>query len=446
MVKTAFIVLKTAPDSNKERSFMNLMASKSALKGSVAIPGSKSHTIRAVAIASLAEGTSNIANPLISSDALSAVECYRALGADIDTKNPENWVIKGTAGKVKAPDSVINVGNSGTTLRIAMASAALAEPGKDITFTGDEQIQSRPLGALITSLNDLGASALSVKGNDMAPVKISGRLKGGKTTLKCITSQYLSSLLLAAPLAENDTDIEITLLNEPDYVQMTIDWMDKQGIKYENNDFKNLHISGRQKYTAFNSAVPADFSSATFFLCAGAILDADITLKGLDFTDSQPDKAVADYLKGMGADITINEQGVHVKKSELHGTEIDMNRTPDALPAMAVTAAFAKTPTKLYNVAQARCKETDRIACMAKELTKLGISVDELPDGLIIYPGEISPTFLEGYGDHRIVMALSLAAMAVEGSSTISTAEAIDVTFPEFVTLMKSLGADMEVK
>ena len=166
----------------------------------------------------------------------------------------------------------------------------------------------------------------------------------------------------------------------------------------------------------------------------------------LDFSDSQPDKAVVDYLKAMGADITINKDSVNIKKSVLHGTEIDMNRTPDALPAMAVTAALAKTPTKLYNVAQARCKETDRIACMAKELTKLGISVDELPDGIIIRPGKVSPTALEGYGDHRIVMALSLAAMAVEGSTTISTAEAIDVTFPEFVTLMKSLGANMEVK
>ena len=174
----------------------------------------------------------------------------------------------------------------------------------------------------------------------MAPVTISGTLKGGKTTLKCITSQYLSSLLLAAPLAKNDTTIDITLLNEPDYVQVTLDWLDKQGIKYENNDFKSFKIPGRQKYTAFNSAIPADFSSATFFLCAGAILDADITLRGLDFSDSQPDKAVADYLKAMGADITIDTDAVHIKKSVLTGTEIDMNRTPDALPAMAVTAAL----------------------------------------------------------------------------------------------------------
>ena len=183
---------------------MDLIVSKSKLKGSISIPGSKSHTIRAVAIASLAKGTSNISNPLISSDTLSAVDCYRALGATIDTNDHKNWVITGTAGKVTAPDSTINVGNSGTTLRVALASAALAEPNATITFTGDEQIQSRPLGELLSSLNDLGAAAAAVKANDMAPVTVSGKLKGGKTTLKCITSQYLSSLLLAAPLAEDD--------------------------------------------------------------------------------------------------------------------------------------------------------------------------------------------------------------------------------------------------
>lgn len=424
---------------------MDLIVSKSTLKGTVSIPGSKSHTIRAIAIASLAHGTSNIANPLISSDTISAVECYRALGADINTTDRDNWVIIGTSGKVTAPDSTINVGNSGTTLRIALASAALVGRGSQITFTGDEQIQSRPIGPLLNSLNDLGTTATAVKNNDMAPVTVSGKLKGGKTTIKCITSQYLSSLLLAAPLAENDTTIEVTLLNEPDYVQVTLDWLDKQGIEYENDNFKRFHIPGRQKYTAFNSTIPADFSSATFFLCAGAILDADITLRGLDFSDSQPDKAVADYLKAMGADITIERDTVHIKSSTLNGAEIDMNRTPDALPAMAVTAAFAKSPTKLYNVAQARNKETDRIDCMAKELTKLGISVDQTPDGLIIEPCVITPCQLNGYADHRIVMALSIAAMAVSGKTRISTAEAIDVTFPEYVTLMKNLGANMEV-
>jgi 3-phosphoshikimate 1-carboxyvinyltransferase len=426
---------------------MKLTVQKSKLNGSVAIPASKSHTIRAVAIASLAKGKTTIASPLISSDTLSATSCYRALGADIDTNDPAKWQITGNGGDIQAPGSPIDVANSGTTLRIAAASAALTDEKTHITLTGDEQIQTRPIGPLLRSLTDLGATAIADCANDKAPITVSGKLTGGKTTIECITSQYLSSLLLAAPLAEKDTDITVTMLNEPDYVQMTLDWLDKQAIEYKNDNMRHFTIKGRQKYRPFDTTICADFSSATFFLCAGAILDADITITGLDFTDSQPDKYVANYLKAMGADIKIGPDSTIIKKSSLNGTEIDLNRTPDALPAIAVTAAFATGPTKLYNVAQARNKETDRIACMAAELKKIGTGVEEFPDGLIIHPEKtLKAADFNGYADHRIVMALSIAAMALDGISTIDTAEAINVTFPNYVELMKSVGANMEMK
>ncbi|MBW8036571.1 MAG: 3-phosphoshikimate 1-carboxyvinyltransferase, partial [Planctomycetes bacterium] len=310
---------------------------------------------------------------------------------------------------------------------------------------GDEQICSRPVGPLLKALAKLGAGAVSAKGNDKAPLEISGTLTGGKVEIECITSQYLSSLLLAAPLAQGDTEIEVTLLNEPDYVQITLDWLDEQQIQYENDDMRVFRIRGGQKYRAFDKTIPADFSSATFFLCAGALLDADITLKGLDFTDSQPDKAVASYLKTMGADISIAADTVKIKGSKLKGIEIDMNATPDALPAMAVCAAFAEGTTKLVNVVQARSKETDRIKCMAEELKKLGSNVEELPDGLIIHGAKLSASSLDGRSDHRIVMALSVAAMALEGQSVIDTAEAVNVTFPDYVELMRKLGANMKL-
>lgn len=427
------------------RSYMELIVEKSKLNGKVAIPGSKSHTIRAIAIASLARGTSKIRNPLVSSDTLSAANCYQALGAEIDTSNDDIWTVTGTAGNLKCLNNTIDIGNSGTTIRLAAASAALAGSQTPITLTGDEQIQSRPIEPLLRSLEDLGASARSVCGNENPPIEISGKLIGGKTSVKCITSQYLSSLLLAAPLADNDTEIEVTLLNEPDYVQMTLDWLDRQGIKYENDRMTYFRIPGGQSYTAFDEAIPADFSSATFFLCAAAALDADITLTGLDFSDSQPDKAVAEYLKEMGANITINDNTVQIKGGKLHGAEIDMNRTPDALPAMAVTAALASGTTKLLNVAQARNKETDRIACMAEELKKIGVKVEELPDGLIIEGSDITPASLKGYSDHRIVMALSIAGMAMKDSTKIDTAQAINVTFPQYVTLMNNIGAKMSL-
>ncbi|MHC4630950.1 MAG: 3-phosphoshikimate 1-carboxyvinyltransferase [Planctomycetota bacterium] len=211
-------------------------------------------------------------------------------------------------------------------------------------------------------------------------------------------------------------------------------------------------MKGNQSYQAFNATIPADFSSATFFLCAAAMSADEVTLLGLDFSDSQPDKAVTDYLKAMGADITIepnlsedSQDSVTVKAATLNGTELDMNKTPDALPAMAVTAAFAEGQTRLLNVPQARGKETDRIKCMTEELKKMDVDVEELPDGLIIRHSKPKPAQLDGRSDHRIVMALSLAGLCLEGQCSIDTAEAISVTFPDYVELMKSIGAKMEI-
>jgi 3-phosphoshikimate 1-carboxyvinyltransferase len=424
---------------------MKLIVKKSQLNGTVAIPSSKSHTIRAVAIASLANGKSLIRNPLVSNDTNSSVNCYRLLGAKIDTSKDDIWVVEGSGGKVSVPDKTVDIGNSGTTMRLASGSASLAPAGELITLTGDEQIQSRPIGPLLNSLNELGAKCRSIKNNGKAPVEIGGGLAGGTTAIECFTSQYLSSLLLCTPLAPKDTTINVTLLNEPDYVKMTCDWLDKQGIKYVNEGMKRFEIKGGQSYRAFDLPIPADFSSATFFMCAAAILRCDITLTGLDFSDSQPDKAVAEYLRAMGTDVKVSGSSARIKGSRLKGVEIDMNRTPDALPAMAVTAAFAEGETRLVNVPQARSKETDRIACMAKELKKMAVDIEELPDGLVIRGSKPHAAALNGYGDHRIVMALALAAMGVEGQTTIDTAEAMRVTFPTFIDLMTSLGANMSL-
>jgi 3-phosphoshikimate 1-carboxyvinyltransferase len=422
---------------------MQLTSRKSRLNGSVLIPASKSHTIRAVAIASLAEGKSLIHNPLASSDAEASVRCYSALGAQIDTSNAETWKVSGVGGPVVPPAETIDVGNSGTTLRIAMGSAALAGAGQSTTLTGDEQIQSRPVRPLLDALTDLGAACESLKGNGKAPVRITGQLTGGHTTIEAKTSQYLSSLLMCTPLATGDTEIDVTLLNEPGYVQMTLDWLDKQGIVYEHDSMRRFRVRGGQRYSPFDLPVPADFSSATFFLCGAALFGDEVVLQGLDFADSQPDKAVVEYLRAMGADITISDNAITVKAAPLAGVEIDMNATPDALPAMAVTAALAQGTTRLINVPQARNKETDRIACMAQELQKLGGRVEELSDGLVIHHSELKAARVDGHSDHRIVMALALAGLALDEPCTIDTAEAISVTFPNFVDLMRSLGADM---
>ncbi|MHC4292939.1 MAG: 3-phosphoshikimate 1-carboxyvinyltransferase [Planctomycetota bacterium] len=424
---------------------MKLFTQKSRLNGTVTIPASKSHTIRAVCIASLAEGESLIRNPLVSNDTLSAIECYRALGAQVNTADDKCWKVKGTDGQIIAPGKVVDVGNSGTTLRIAIGSAALGHPSQITIFTGDEQIKTRPIGPLLEALNNLGAKCRSINSNDKVPVEIEGKITGGQTEISAATSQYLSSLLLCTPLASEDTTINVVLLNEPGYVQMTLDWLDKQKIQYTNNRFQDFKIKGNQQYKAFDTAICADFSSATFFLCAAALTADEVTLMGLDFTDSQPDKAVVEYLKLMGADITIEQNGVTVKGSRLKGAELDMNQTPDALPALAVTAAFADGPTKLYNVPQARSKETDRIKCMAEELKKINIKAEELPDGLIIHPGSSKAAELHGWSDHRIVMALSIAGLLTDEACTIDTAEAMSVTFPNYVELMNSINANIQI-
>lgn len=256
---------------------MKLSVRKSTLGGRVSIPGSKSHTIRAVAQGSLAEGDSFILSPLDSADTLAAVHCYRQLGARIDTRDSQCWKVEGTGAKLQMPPDIIDVANSGTTLRIGMGSAALLTEGQ-VVMTGDRQIRSRPVGPLLNSLNDLGANCTSQSGNGLAPITIRGTLTGGETSIEAMTSQYLTSLLLNTPLAANDTIINVTQLNEKPYVEMTLRYLDEQGIKYDNQDFKRFVVKGGQRYRAFQKRIPADFSSATFFFCAGAILDGELIL------------------------------------------------------------------------------------------------------------------------------------------------------------------------
>lgn len=421
---------------------MLLKASKSKLNGKVKIPGSKSHTIRALFFASLAGGTSTILNPLVSADALSALEACRALGARIEHTS-ERFTVAGFDGTPSTPDNVIDVGNSGTTLRFATMSAAL---GEGITvFTGDQQIRRRPLGALIDALNNIGAEVYSTRGNGCAPVVVKGKALGGKTELDSITSQYLSSMLINAPLLEKDTEIVLTRLNEIPYVEMTLWWLDKLGISYENDNFKTFRIKGRQKYNPFDITIPGDFSSATFFAVLAAISGEELILENLDMTDPQGDKLVLSLLEKMGAEVLVRDNNIHIKGQALKGIEIDMNSIPDALPAMAVAGCFAEGETRLVNVPQARLKETDRIRVMYEELSKMGADITELPDGLIIRKSKLKSCAVKGHHDHRIVMSLAVAGLCTEGETTIDTAEAMNVTFPEFADFIKKCGGNIEL-
>jgi 3-phosphoshikimate 1-carboxyvinyltransferase len=397
-----------------------------------------------VAIASLAEGESRIRKPLVAADTLSAAGAYRMLGSEIDTSSSD-WVVRGFGGLPGAAKEAIDVGNSGTTLYIAMGSACLGY-GRNV-LTGDEQIRRRPVGPLVDALNGLGAS-VSCEPGGTPPVTVGGRMTGGSIKLDgSKTSQYLTSLLINCPLASGDTIIEVENLVEKPYVEMTLRWIEEQGIRLENDGFRTFTIPGGQRYRSFDRRIPADFSSATFFLCAAAITGADLTLVGLDMNDTQGDKAVIGMLAAMGANVERTGDGVRiVGGSRLTGGEFDLCNTPDALPAMAVTACFAEGETRLVNIAQARLKETDRIAVMREELLKMDADIDELPDGLVIRGRRLKPGVVYGHGDHRVIMALAVAGLALEGETVIESAEALDVTFPTFVELMNGIGAAVDVR
>ncbi len=420
---------------------MQLVCRRSRLEGSVEIPGSKSHTVRAVAIASLARGESLIEAPLASADTLAAVDAYRALGADIETHSGF-WRVRGTGGQPATPEDVIDVRNSGTTLRVALGSAALLAEGQAV-FTGDDQIRRRPVGPLADSLNDLGASVISTRGNGCAPLIVEGRLRGGRTSIEAVTSQYLTSLLMTTPLGDGDTEIDVPLLNEQPYVHMTLDWLRRGGIELERDELRRFRVPGNQRYRPIDVRVPADFSSATFFLAAGVLGDNDVCLRGLDMNDAQGDKAVVDYLRQMGARIDVEPDCIRVRPGKLTGCRLDLNATPDALPMMAVVGCFAEGRTSLVNVPQARLKETDRIAVMAAELSRMGAGITERPDGLDIERRDLRAAEVDGHDDHRVVMALAVAATAINGETRIRTAQAVEVTFPTFVECMANLGADL---
>ena len=423
---------------------MKLLVEGAPLRGAAVIPGSKSHSIRAVAIASLAPGESVIRQPLDSADARAAFRAYKAFGANIADEG-DCWRVQGTGGRLKLPDSVIDVANSGTTMRIALASAALIPEGITV-LTGDKQVCSRPCGPLAQSLNDLGARVRSTRGTSNPPFVVEGTLRGGRTSIEAVTSQYVSALLINAPLAEGDTHLRVPLLNERPYVGITLDWLARQGIKIDAaDDWSEFHISGGQTYQPVDRRIPGDFSSATFFLAAGALQDNEVFSSGLDMTDTQGDKAVVDYLKQMGAEVRIDAEGINVRSKTLVGCEIDLNATPDALPMMAVLGCFAKGTTRLVNVPQARLKETDRIAVMREELTKMGAKITELPDGLVIEESALRPAEVEGHDDHRVVMSLAIAGAMLPGTTTINGYEAVNITFPTFCEVLAGLGGHARV-
>jgi 3-phosphoshikimate 1-carboxyvinyltransferase len=319
---------------------------------------------------------------------------------------------------------------------------------ESVTFTGDAQIAKRSAGPLLEALANFGVEYQARDGG-FTPITVKGPWKGGRASVACNTSQYLSALLLAAPLAPKGvmTEIQVPLLNEKPYIEMTLSYLSRAGIKCEFTDFSYFKLPGGFHWEPLMGNVPADFSSAAFPACAAAVSGGLVVLEGLDPEDSQGDKKFFDILQKMGATVewkkiepTLDNEAatweVRVTGTALCGGTFDLNDTPDLFPAVAVLGAFAKGETRIVNVAHARIKETDRIACMTAELRKMGADVHELADGILVHGSSLHGADLDGSGDHRLVMALSCAALAASTPSTISTSETADVTYPNFFEML----------
>lgn len=412
------------------------------------VPGSKSHTIRAVLLAAMAGGTSEIYNPLTSFDCMNAIKAAEMFGARINVKQGV-WLVEGTGGRLMVPDNYLDCGNSGSVAYFATPMAALTE---GYTFvTGDCQIRRRPIDETLAAIRELGGEAFcSRPGSRSCPAVVRGKMRGGTAHFDGKLSQVVSGVMMAAPLLEEDTEIIIKNPKEKPYLQLTLDWMSRYGIDVENGlDYSYFKISGRNSYRAAKSTVASDWSSVAFPLVAGVITDSEITIDGVDFTDSQGDKAVVNHLISMGADITKDEAGhalsVRGGRRLRSGIEIDMRDIPDSLPALSVAAAYAEGDTTFIGLEHVRLKETDRVAVMEQELCKMGADIESGPDCMVVHGGrQLTGAEVSSHDDHRVAMALMVCGLWAKGDTRVSEAQCAAVSFPNFFEVMNNLGAEIE--
>ena len=417
----------------------------SKLKGEVTAPPSKSYTHRTFAVGLLARGESKIANPLLSFDTQATIDAIKILGAKVIQRN-DVWHVVGTGGNLKPSANLIDVKNSGTTLRLMSAIASLSP--KPIGLTGDESIRARPMGSLIEALTKLGAEARCEGPRGRPPVIVGGGLKGGDVEISgTISSQFISALLLACPYAREDVELRVAELRSKPYVEMTLEVLDLASADIKrSSDLTEFTISGRQVFRPLEFNVPGDFSSAAFLLGAAAMAGAAVRVKNLDVRGAQGDKRIVDLFREFGAEVKVKGKVVEVSSSGLTGIEADCGDNPDLVPVLAVLGTIADNTTILTNIPHLRYKETDRLRALGSELRKLGARIEELPGELRIQGvKQLKGAKLSSYGDHRMAMALAVAGLVAKGETVIDRAESIKVSYPTFVEDMRKLGANIEV-
>lgn len=416
---------------------------KSSLTGIINSSPSKSHSIRAILFASLANGVSRVSNYLDSPDINAMLSAVQKLGVKIN-KQKDYIDITGINLNPKIPNDIIDSGNSGQVLRFIGAIAGLIN-GYTV-ITGDESIRTnRPIQPLIDGLNQLGVFCESTKNDGYAPIIIKGPIKNNKLTIDGQDSQPVSGLIILSAFSKNNfTDIKVNNAGELPWVNLTLGWLDKFNIKYENNNFQEYKVFGNNKLNSFDYIVPGDFSSVLYPVIAAIITNSNITIENLDNNDLQGDKKVIDILIKIGANIEYQNNNLRVYQTskKLSGINIDVNDFIDAVPILAVLGCFLEGKTVLSNAAIARKKESDRLSTITKELSKMGAIIKETPDSLIIQKSKLkNSNNLESHHDHRIAMALAIAALNTEGLSCVNNVSCVAKSYKNFFKDFKNLGA-----
>lgn len=447
---------------------MKILAKKTSLSGNIVVPGSKSHTIRALILASLAEGVSHISNPLPSADCLSASKAIQEIGASVDFDNKNNiWTVTGAGKNAHLPSNVVDVGNSGSVLYFFTPICATFE-GWSI-FTGDSSIRKRPVLHLLEALKQLGANCYVSRPEENAPpALVQGPIKAGKVITDGRLSQYISGLMMASTLIDGKLEIELTDPKEVPYLDMTKYWLESLGVQVEmSSDYKKISITGPYQLKAFDKAIPSDWEAVAFPLVAGLITDSKIVIDNVDGSGTQGDDAIVSVLQSVGADIVWDKEssqlivtgGNRLSTENLPEKTLRVNLAgfPDAICALAVIACFIEGKTVLEDIGVCRRKETDRIVVMKSELEKLGAKVEEGEDYLAIYGnspilanGEKNPNFklhggtVESFDDHRVAMSLACLGLGLtEGQEVIvNDAECCSVSFPGFFEVMNKIKAN----
>ena len=418
---------------------MKALVSNSNIKGKISAPSSKSYTIRGLMCAALADGESNLVNPLCSDDTEAAIEVLSKLGIRV-YQTDNIWRVIG--GRLHAPDTDLYCRDSAATLRFMTAICSLL-PGT-CRLTAGPSLSRRPVKTLIEALRQLGVNCSSQ--GELPPVTVEGgTLKGGLTELPGdISSQFVSALLFVSPLAISGVTVRLSSpLESKPYVAMTLDSMAKFGIKVEHSEVFDTFTIPKQAYKTARYTIEGDWSSASYFLALGAV-NGDVTVANLNPDSLQGDKKMVNFLKEMGASVVISENSIAVTKSRLNALCADLSDCIDLLPTMAALVSMAEGVSVLTGIERARLKESNRVAAVKEGLERMGIKVVEAKNSLTITGSRPRGAVIDSKGDHRIAMAFSILG-SLAGGTVIEGAECVSKTYPGFWNDLKSIGGEVQI-